>query len=265
MKKLNITKEQYNKSRYFKDKYGKLEYVSESGKLFKTNKGQVLKFKESKKSFDDFGDIDTLQAIHDRELDSMISDGIEEKNFLGIRGLNKGTYGGGEKFLQWNDKELLYDDFEYEIQERFPESQEGEFEAWIHDPRNKKKIKSILPELDWYFNDDSYLESTMKFGKKFTKEDRNSDPNDKRKQSYEEQIYTDLDDYLKSKDYVLCVDDGDVPLIVTTKEGGYCFYVRVEPCDYDWDEDEVNDELNSPTNSSDINFHSMKRFRGEWN
>ena len=48
MKKLNITKEQFEKSKYFKDKYGTLEYVSESGKMFKTNKGQVLKFvKES--------------------------------------------------------------------------------------------------------------------------------------------------------------------------------------------------------------------------
>ena len=28
MKKLNITKEQFNKSRYFKNKYGKLEYVT---------------------------------------------------------------------------------------------------------------------------------------------------------------------------------------------------------------------------------------------
>lgn len=51
MKKLNITKEQFNKSRYFKNKYGTLEYVSESGKLFKTNKGQILKFKESSKKF----------------------------------------------------------------------------------------------------------------------------------------------------------------------------------------------------------------------
>lgn len=48
MKKLNITKEQFEKSRYFKDKYGELEYVSESGKVFKTNKGKLLKFKESK-------------------------------------------------------------------------------------------------------------------------------------------------------------------------------------------------------------------------
>ena len=55
MKKLNITKEQFNRSRYFKNKYGKLEYVSESGKLFKTNKGNVLKFKESwnKDDYDD--------------------------------------------------------------------------------------------------------------------------------------------------------------------------------------------------------------------
>lgn len=48
MKKLSITKEQFEKSKYFKDKYGKLEYVSESGKLFKTSKGKLLKFKESR-------------------------------------------------------------------------------------------------------------------------------------------------------------------------------------------------------------------------
>ena len=47
MKKLNITKERFEKSRYFQRKYGKLEYVSESGNLYKTNKGKVLKFNES--------------------------------------------------------------------------------------------------------------------------------------------------------------------------------------------------------------------------
>jgi len=51
MKKLNITKERFEKSRYFTKKYGKLEYVSESGKLFKTNKGKVLMFKESDGKF----------------------------------------------------------------------------------------------------------------------------------------------------------------------------------------------------------------------
>jgi hypothetical protein len=52
MKKLPITKEAFEKSRYFNDKYGKLEYVSESGKVFKTNKGKVLKFKESSGTMD---------------------------------------------------------------------------------------------------------------------------------------------------------------------------------------------------------------------
>lgn len=47
MKKLNITKEQFNRSRYFQKKYGTLEYVSESGKVYKTNKGRILKFNES--------------------------------------------------------------------------------------------------------------------------------------------------------------------------------------------------------------------------
>ena len=47
MKKLNVTKERFEKSRYFQKKYGKLEYVSESGKVFKTDKGKVLMFKES--------------------------------------------------------------------------------------------------------------------------------------------------------------------------------------------------------------------------
>ena len=53
MKKLNITKEAFEKSQYFKNKYGKLEYVSESGKVFKTNKGKVLMFKESKLADDE--------------------------------------------------------------------------------------------------------------------------------------------------------------------------------------------------------------------
>lgn len=49
IKRLNITKESFEKSNYFKNKYGKLEYVSESGKLFKTNKGKILMFKESER------------------------------------------------------------------------------------------------------------------------------------------------------------------------------------------------------------------------
>ena len=43
-KTLNITRERYEKSRYFQKKYGKLEYVSESGDVYKTSKGKVLMF-----------------------------------------------------------------------------------------------------------------------------------------------------------------------------------------------------------------------------
>ena len=47
MKKLNITKKQFNESNYFQKKYGTLKYVSESGKIYKTSKGHLLKFNES--------------------------------------------------------------------------------------------------------------------------------------------------------------------------------------------------------------------------
>lgn len=47
MKKLNITKKQFGESKYFTQKYGTLKYVSESGKIYKTDKGHLLKFKES--------------------------------------------------------------------------------------------------------------------------------------------------------------------------------------------------------------------------
>ena len=42
MKKLNITKKQYDESKYFNNKYGALKFVSESGKIYKTDKGVVL-------------------------------------------------------------------------------------------------------------------------------------------------------------------------------------------------------------------------------
>ena len=42
MKKLNITKEAFEKSIYFQKKYGKLEYVSESGDVYRTSKGETI-------------------------------------------------------------------------------------------------------------------------------------------------------------------------------------------------------------------------------
>ena len=47
MKKLNITKDKFTESKYFTTKYGKLEYVSESGNLYKTTKGHVIMFNEA--------------------------------------------------------------------------------------------------------------------------------------------------------------------------------------------------------------------------
>lgn len=43
-KRLNITREFFDRSRYFKTKYGELEMVSESGDKYKTTKGNVLIF-----------------------------------------------------------------------------------------------------------------------------------------------------------------------------------------------------------------------------
>ena len=56
MKNLNITKKQFNESKYFQTKYGTLEYVCESGKIYKTSKGHLLKFNESQNdvTIDDF-------------------------------------------------------------------------------------------------------------------------------------------------------------------------------------------------------------------
>lgn len=62
MKKLSITKESFEKSKYFTKKYGKLEYVSESGKVFKTNKGKILMFKESV-GIDESSIIDDMDAV----------------------------------------------------------------------------------------------------------------------------------------------------------------------------------------------------------
>ena len=53
MKKLNITKKQYDESKYFNQKYGALKFVSESGKLYKTDKGVVIALESAKDDDDD--------------------------------------------------------------------------------------------------------------------------------------------------------------------------------------------------------------------
>ena len=95
-RKLNITKKQYNESRYFQKKYGKLKYVSESGKLFKTSKGNILKFmKESVGTASGSGvgitcnitlkgnsPEEVIQNLHEKllNLDAAITDGNENPN-----------------------------------------------------------------------------------------------------------------------------------------------------------------------------------------
>ena len=64
----------------------------------------------------------------------------------------------------------------------------------------------------------------------------------KDKETYQETIYNAICDKLGGLDYILCVDMDDVPVIATTKEG-YCFYVKVEPCPYDWTKEVVETEL----------------------
>ena len=64
MKKLNITKKQYDESKYFTKKYGAIKFVSESGKHYKTDKGVVLALEGTEEPMKEDGD-----SIMDRQLD----------------------------------------------------------------------------------------------------------------------------------------------------------------------------------------------------
>lgn len=55
-------------------------------------------------------------------------------------------------------------------------------------------------------------------------------------------IYEDICNKLKELDYIIHIDEGDVPVIATTREG-FCFWVKVEPCPYDWTKEEVEETL----------------------
>ena len=68
MKKLNITKEHFEKSNYYQNKYGRLAFVSESGELFKTETGNILKFKER---------VNPKNAIKDELRDAEMGDDID--------------------------------------------------------------------------------------------------------------------------------------------------------------------------------------------
>ena len=67
MKKLNITKKQFTESEYLQRKYGRLAYVSESGRIYKTSKGQMIKFKESSDAEEAY----KLKELADNHLDAI--------------------------------------------------------------------------------------------------------------------------------------------------------------------------------------------------
>lgn len=140
MKKLNITKEAFEKSNYFKNKYGKLKYVSESGKIFKTNKGKILMFKESYN----------------------FSDGTDEGKML------------DERLREALDNALdkAHDCFAYELEKRGFKGYDGDSEGgfYFNDRKNRKTYYVCLDVTDLQECDDyegDFAESTKKFGKKF--------------------------------------------------------------------------------------------------
>ena len=136
MKKLNITKEQFEKSRYFKNKYGKLEYVSESGKVFKTDKGKVLMFKES---YDRGVSRKTLKELKSAigTLDTMLKQ--DEDN---------GTIMMQKEFVR-----LLH-----VVEDKIQKALELQ---------SKMKVRNSYPDED----EDLFEESTKKFGRKFNESD----------------------------------------------------------------------------------------------
>lgn len=69
MKKLNITKKQYDESKYFNQKYGALKFVSESGKLYKTDKGVVLALEATEDDEEDKGKGDDEEPKGAEEID----------------------------------------------------------------------------------------------------------------------------------------------------------------------------------------------------
>ena len=89
MKKLNITKDKFTESKYFQTKYGKLKYVSESGNVYKTDKGHVLKFVNESESVDEELKVKAMDAakllgviafLGDEELDKKYELFSRQKN-----------------------------------------------------------------------------------------------------------------------------------------------------------------------------------------
>ena len=165
MKKLNITKEQFEKSKYFKNKYGKLEYVSESGKVFKTNKGKILKFKESSNAKDEpysvYKFLNTLRWDYNeymleepKELEET-GDGWKQISIMCSKSQHRKMLGVVKKYCQkygWEYDSHRIDEDVFEI---------------------------VISQWDESTLTDDFRESTKKFGRKSVKEsvgDVSTDP-----------------------------------------------------------------------------------------
>ena len=159
MKKLPITKEAFEKSQYFTNKYGELEYVSESGKVFKTDKGKILMFKESKQVneglFSDIG--------------SRMDDGIKglKKMFKGKPKFKVGDelewkYPNGDEWYPFVVKDVQWIDGQWRY---------GDENAGTYRPHGSWRKDEWHPQ-DWCRPKQDTTEST----KKFTKEGTESNP-----------------------------------------------------------------------------------------
>lgn len=93
MKKLNITKKQYEESKYFNKKYGSLKFVSESGKLFKTDKGVVLALEGTETQGDAQGAEGNGQQTDEslKDIGNAIKDTAKELGSKAKAGLKKGA------------------------------------------------------------------------------------------------------------------------------------------------------------------------------
>ena len=217
MKRLNITKEQFNKSQYLQKKYGKLEYVSESGKLFKTNKGKVLMFREHHDP-EGFTKNPEIQKLSEKVLSKMKRmrkmldewdvPGFSKKYKLGGNRIeitlkagrddSFSSIGGGRVLTLYVDTGLSGWGVSITADEQisYPYLFRGEdkvievFNVFLN--QFSRDFDDYIAELDRDEMDNAYTES-KKFGKKFVKEERLSDIDKKEeKQAYEEKLYNDL-------------------------------------------------------------------------
>ena len=104
MKTLKITKERFEKSRYFQKKYGKLEYVSESGEIYMTESGELVRFLKEKRL--PAKKVPVKKPLNRRSnMDDVedVSDEVEERPLKGNSRKPKSANKPMKKFRNFND------------------------------------------------------------------------------------------------------------------------------------------------------------------